>query len=126
MSNTPYIELDPDSKQPAYAQIKARVTELIGSGDLAVGVSLPSIRQLAGDLGLAVNTVARAYRELERDGLVRQRGRRGTTVCGLPKAATASNSAMAAVESAVTEARQRGLDAAQILSAVSNALAHPG
>jgi DNA-binding transcriptional regulator YhcF (GntR family) len=47
---------------------------------LAVGTRLPTIRRLAADLGLAVNTVARAYRELEESGLIETRGRGGTFV----------------------------------------------
>jgi DNA-binding transcriptional regulator YhcF (GntR family) len=53
---------------------------MITAGVLGAGDRLPSVRQLAGDLGLAVNTVARAYRELESAGMVVSRVRHGTTV----------------------------------------------
>ena len=66
------------SKTPLYEQIKGQIIGLIASGELPVQCRLPPIRQLAGDLGLAANTVARAYRELEVDGFVRSTGRRGT------------------------------------------------
>jgi DNA-binding transcriptional regulator YhcF (GntR family) len=53
---------------------------MITTGALPPGARLPTIRQLAADLGLAVNTVARAYRELETARLVTTRVRHGTTV----------------------------------------------
>jgi DNA-binding transcriptional regulator YhcF (GntR family) len=56
---------------------------MIASGTLLPGTQLPPIRQLAADLGLAANTVARAYRELEVNGLVLSRVRHGTTVTGV-------------------------------------------
>lgn len=74
------VELDDASPVPPYEQIRAQVAAMIGSGVLPPGTRLPPIRQLAGDLGLAVNTVARAYRELEAGGLVASRVRTGTVV----------------------------------------------
>ena len=80
------IDIDPDSAVPAYEQLRAQVTELVTSGTLAEGTRLPSIRQLAADLGLAPGTVARAFRELETDGLVASRVRHGTVVVGATRA----------------------------------------
>jgi GntR family transcriptional regulator len=74
------IKVDPSGPVPAYEQIRTQVATMITTGVLEVGGRLPSVRQLASDLGLAVNTVARAYRELEADGLVVSRVRHGTTV----------------------------------------------
>jgi GntR family transcriptional regulator len=74
------VEVDTTSPTPPYEQIRAQVARMIGSGVLPAQSQLPSIRQLAADLGLATNTVARAYRELESQGLVRSRVRHGTTV----------------------------------------------
>ncbi|ACU70918.1 transcriptional regulator, GntR family [Catenulispora acidiphila DSM 44928] len=74
------VELDDTSPVPPYEQIRAQVAAMIGSGALPPGTRLPPIRQLAGDLGLAVNTVARAYRELEAGKLVASRVRTGTVV----------------------------------------------
>lgn len=74
------IDLDPRSDEPPYEQIRIQIRALIATGTLETGTRLPSIRQLAGDLGVATNTVARAYRELEADGVVHSRGARGTTV----------------------------------------------
>ena len=74
------ITLDPRSLTPPYEQVRSQLAAQIGAGTLVPGTRLPSVRQLAQDLGLAVNTVARAYRELEAAGLVETRGRGGTVV----------------------------------------------
>ncbi|MET8082556.1 GntR family transcriptional regulator [Micromonospora sp. NPDC005197] len=74
------ITVDPDSPVPPYEQVRVQLAELIGDGRLPVGSRLPTVRQLAADLRLAANTVARAYRELEVAGLLETRGRNGTFV----------------------------------------------
>jgi DNA-binding transcriptional regulator YhcF (GntR family) len=76
------ISFDPRSPVPPYEQVRAQLARQVQAGELAPGTRLPSVRRLAGDLGLAVNTVARAYRELEQAGLVATRGRNGTVVTG--------------------------------------------
>ncbi|MBA3489397.1 MAG: GntR family transcriptional regulator [Longispora sp.] len=74
------IDLDPDSSIPPFEQVRSQIAQQILEGSLAVGTRLPTVRGLANDLGLAVNTVARAIRELELGGLVETRGRAGTFV----------------------------------------------
>lgn len=74
------LDLATDSPVPPYEQLRAQIITMVASGVLATGSRLPPIRQLAGDLGIASGTVARAYRELERDGVVVSRGRHGTYV----------------------------------------------
>ena len=59
-------------------QVRAQLAERISSGDLPGGSKLPTVRGLAEQLGLAANTVAKAYRELEHDGFIETRGRAGT------------------------------------------------
>jgi DNA-binding transcriptional regulator YhcF (GntR family) len=114
------IRLDPADKSPPYEQIKREIIRLIADGSLQGQYRLPSIRQLAGDLGVAPNTVARAYRELEGGGFVRSRGRRGTTVVA-PRPPTSSPAD--AIEQAVRAARRDGLDDPTILAMVSRAIA---
>ncbi len=65
---------------PPFEQVRALFAAQITDGTLVVGSKLPTVRALAHDLDLAVNTVARAYRELETSGLVETRGRAGTVV----------------------------------------------
>ena len=74
------IRIDSGSPVPPYEQVRAQLAAQIIDRELAVGTRLPTVRRLAADLGLAVNTVARAYRELEGAGLVETRGRHGTVV----------------------------------------------
>jgi DNA-binding transcriptional regulator YhcF (GntR family) len=63
-----------------YAALKAQLLERMRSGDLPAGAKLPTVRALAEERGLAPNTVARAYRELEQAGAIETRGRNGTFV----------------------------------------------
>jgi DNA-binding transcriptional regulator YhcF (GntR family) len=74
------LRIDPASVIPPYEQLRTRVVAMTVSGQLEPGQKLPTVRQLAADLGLAPNTVARAYRELEADGIISTQGRRGTFV----------------------------------------------
>src|SRR5215471_17101768 len=69
-----------DSEEPVYAQIARQIRVLIASGDLSAGTSLASVRRLAGDLGINLNTVARAYRLLENERFVVIEERRGVRV----------------------------------------------
>lgn len=78
----PLIIVDVSAAEPPYEQVRAQLAGLIARGTLAEGDRLPTVRALAGDLGLAVNTVARAYKELEAEGLVTTRRRAGTVVAG--------------------------------------------
>ena len=77
------IVVDADSTMPPYQQIVDQIRALVQSGDLQAGAALPTIRQLAGDLAVAPNTVARAYAELQADGWIEADGRRGTRVAGV-------------------------------------------
>lgn len=76
------LVVDTSAATPPYEQIRAQLEAMVLAGALPVGTKLPPIRQLAGDLGLAVNTVARAYRELELAGVAEARGRHGTVITG--------------------------------------------
>ncbi len=76
------ITIDTDSDQAPYAQVREQFRALIEAGDLVPGTRLPTVRGLASDLGLAANTVARAYRELEALGVIETRGRGGSVVTG--------------------------------------------
>jgi len=76
-----FVRIDTSAKKPIYLQICDQIKTAIASGDLMPGVVLPTVRQLAGDLGINFNTVAIAYRELEEQGLVRIRHGSGVEVC---------------------------------------------
>ena len=76
------IIVDPGSPVAPYEQVREQLHGQVRSGELAPGTKLPTVRRLAGDLGLATNTVARAYRELEALGVIETRGRAGSVVTG--------------------------------------------
>ncbi|OLT48234.1 GntR family transcriptional regulator [Saccharomonospora sp. CUA-673] len=81
MSDTePVVSVDPAAKVPPYEQVRAELARKINDGELAVGTKLPTVRGLAADVGIAANTIARAYRELEEAGLIETKGRSGTFV----------------------------------------------
>jgi GntR family transcriptional regulator len=79
------LSVDPRSAVPPFEQIRGQIAALIGAGTLRAGDRLPPVRQLAADLGIAVGTVNRAYRELEAEGLVLTRRRTGTHVAEAAK-----------------------------------------
>jgi DNA-binding transcriptional regulator YhcF (GntR family) len=76
------VTIDTTGSEPPYEQVRRQIAEGAASGTLAAGHKLPTVRQLATDLGLAANTVAKAYRALEADGVTETHGRRGTFVAG--------------------------------------------
>jgi GntR family transcriptional regulator len=120
---TVHLHVDTTSPVPSYEQIRAQVQAMVASGALAEGTRLPPIRQLAGDLGLATNTVGRAYHELELKGLVEARGRHGTVVRG--RAAMAAPERQVVVDQAAQayalEAQNHGAGLDEALTAVRQA-----
>jgi GntR family transcriptional regulator len=74
------IRVDPSSFVPIYEQIKQGIVRLAATGRLKAGESLPSIRDLAAEIIVNPNTVARAYRELEQDGLIATQKGRGSVI----------------------------------------------
>jgi GntR family transcriptional regulator len=120
------VEVDTASAVPPYEQIRQQIATMVAAGVLRPGAPLPPIRQLAADLGLAANTVARAYRELELGGLVASRVGRGTTVADraptLSRAEVRRRLALAARTYAAL-ARQLGVPADEAEAAVRTQLA---
>lgn len=74
------VTIDATSSVPPYEQVRSGLARRINDRSLAVGTRLPTVRTLAGELGIAPNTIARAYRELEEAGLIETRGRAGSFV----------------------------------------------
>lgn len=99
------IDIDPSSSTPPFEQIKLQILEQVRDGRLIAGTKLPTVRAFAEQLGLAANTVAKSYRELESLGAIETRGRLGSFVASIGDATTA------AAERAATEyvATVRGL-----------------
>ncbi|MEJ5946802.1 GntR family transcriptional regulator [Pseudokineococcus basanitobsidens] len=114
-----------DDPTPPYEQVRAQLAGLVTAGLLPVGARLPPLRQLAADLGLAVGTVGRAYRELESAGLVVSRRGGGTRVAAPPADAVPSRTGPrleALASRLVADARGLGADDDEVLAAVRAAL----
>lgn len=127
-SGPPVLRVDLSRPVPPYAQLREQIAGLVAAGQLSPGTRLPSVRQLAGDLGLAAGTVARAYSELESDGVLVARGRGGTLVAQ-PAAASelAQQRALAAAaDKFVAAARDLGLGDEAAEAAVRQALVRLG
>ncbi|GAB7183629.1 GntR family transcriptional regulator [Kitasatospora sp. Ki12] len=114
------LSVDPASATPPYEQIRAQIAERARTGELPTGLKLPTVRALAEELGLAAGTVARAYRELEADGVVETHGRRGTLIAAAGD--TAHRLAAAAAAEYAERAERLGLSHADALAAVVTAL----
>jgi DNA-binding transcriptional regulator YhcF (GntR family) len=117
------LEVDPRSAVPPYEQLRQQVTALVLGGALTPGARLPAIRQLANDLGLAGGTVARAYRELESDGVVSTHGRHGTVVAGPPRTPPPPAGLLDAARRYAAEAERAGATLDDALTAVRVAFA---
>jgi GntR family transcriptional regulator len=114
------FRLDFDTGQPAYLQIVQQITRQAASGRLGQGQRLPPVRSLAAQLGLNFNTVARAYRVLQRRGVVSTQRGRGTYVMqGTPRSAAARRRALVdLVRQYVEDARGRMFSDAEISAAL--------
>ena len=117
---TARITVDVTSGVPPYEQIRGQVASLIAAGALPAGTRLPTVRDLAADLGIAVGTAVRAYRELETAGLVVSRRRTGTVVA--PGQLLGTTTLQAAVADLVAAARRSGVPDADLLALVRGAL----
>lgn len=94
------LPLDPSLPEPPFEQLRAQLATRVNSGELPAGTRLPTVRSLAVELHLAVNTVARAYKELESDGVIVTEGRRGTFVASRPMSTDVAGAATTYVDSA--------------------------
>ena len=124
--NTLRLTIDPESATAPFEQVRTQIAAAVAAGQLSAGTRLPTVRSLAADLGLAVNTVARAYRELEADAVIATLGRRGTfvrsEVVDDPGAHSfAADTARASAAGYVQTVRRLGLSSQEALRLVENA-----
>jgi len=113
---SPYLTVDSNLEIPPYQQVAEQIRAGIERGELQPDSPLPTVRQLAGDLGIAPNTVAGAYTELQSVGWMVSDGRRGTRVAGsLPvNGRTRMQTLREAAERFVESLRHRGFSAEEI------------
>ena len=114
------LAIDHDSATPPFEQLRVQLLELVQTEQLVAGAKIPTVRGLASQLGIAPNTVARTYRELERLGVIETRGRLGSFVAasGDP---TRTEAQRAATEFAAT-IRRLGISDDDAVAFVSAAL----
>lgn len=77
---TMYITIDESDRRPVYRQVADEIKGLIARGELREGMALPPVRQVADDLGVNLNTIAAAYRELQKEGLLKVKHGSGALV----------------------------------------------
>ena len=120
------LEISAHSGVPIYVQIGERVRAMVAAGQVAPGEQLPTIRQLAADLRVNYNTVARAYLDLDRDGVISTERGRGTFVVGVPDVEQAARlraeKLHSIVRTALDEARRLGYARRETEGAVRRAL----
>jgi DNA-binding transcriptional regulator YhcF (GntR family) len=113
-----WVRVDQHAGRPLFDQLRTQIIDGIRDGKIPSGSRLPTVRELAGQMSLAVNTVARAYRELESAGILETRGRFGTFVARMDPA----DAAMAtAAHTFVSTARALGIDKAAAMKYVEAA-----
>jgi GntR family transcriptional regulator len=121
------LTVDPRSGVPLYLQIIEQVKRAVAMGALAPGEQLPTVKALALELTINPNTVARAYRDLERDGVIETSPGRGSFVRndGAPAAArdSVAGTAARALGDAVREAKAVGLSRDDVRALFDDTLA---
>ena len=121
------FDLQPDSSVPIYEQIVAQITFAIASGAYEAGTLIPSVREVAGDLVINPNTVARAFQELERRGVVAARRGRGMEITpNAPELCRRQRQEIVRgrIREALREAASSALTAEEIRKLVDEELAH--
>ena len=120
------IQVDKTSGVPIHDQIKEQITGLIHAGRLTAGAQLPTIRALAIELAVNVNTVALAYRELDSAGVIATRRGEGTFVASTPGAVEMrrlrQKKLRDLVQGFVAETRRLGYDQAEVRQQVNEHL----
>jgi GntR family transcriptional regulator len=112
------IRLDPRRRESIYLQIVSQIKHLVASGRLKIGEQLPAVRQLASDLRLNPNTVARAYNQLIQEGVIAAQQGRGTYIYQMPPSSENRKSrrerVIAEVEELLRDAEQIGCEADEL------------
>ena len=122
------LTIDPRSGVPIYLQLIEQIKRSIALGILQAGEQLPTVKQLALDLTVNPNTVAKAYRDLERDGVIETSPGRGSFVradgaTAFSRAAV-SDVARLTIQNAVREAKSVGLSRSEVRDLLDQALNH--
>ena len=117
-----YITIDETDARAIYQQVVDEIKALIAAGELANGSSLPPVRQVAADLGVNLNTIAYAYRELQKAGLIKVKHGAGAVVISQVMPQASEQQLQARLMPALTDLVLSGLTRAEVLAVVNNAL----
>ncbi len=117
-----FITIDEEDARPIYVQVAEEIKALIARGALAEGAQLPPVRQLASDLGVNLNTVATAYRELQSEGLLNIRHGAGAVVASRTAQARSEEELRKPLRSALTGLVLAGLPRVEIMNLVQSEL----
>jgi GntR family transcriptional regulator len=117
-----FLTINTNDSRPIYQQVADGIKELIARGELAEGASLPPVRQLAVDLGVNLNTIATAYRELQKDGLIVIKHGSGSMVASRKITERSQDELLRPLRKALTELVLTGLSSSKILSMVAREL----
>ena len=113
-----YITIDEDDGRPVYRQVADEIKALIASRELRDGAALPPVRQVAADLGVNLNTIAAAYRALQKEGLLQVRHGAGAVVTSTGAGPRKDSDIRKPLRSALAHMVLSGLSRAEILAAV--------
>jgi DNA-binding transcriptional regulator YhcF (GntR family) len=118
------LTIDRSLEDPVYEQVADQVRRLVASGALGPGTALPSVRQLAGDLGVNLNTIARAYRLLESEGFLVIRDRAGVVVAAPAEEIEGAARAklLDDLQATLARLRQAGMTAKELLTVMRREL----
>src|SRR5882762_2351041 len=117
-----YITVDEKDRRPIYQQIVDEIKGLIATGELSQGTFLPPIRQVASDLGVNLNTVAFAYRRLQKEGLIRVRHGSGAVVISQTLSEKAGERLRSQLRTALTQLVLAGLKRPEIKAVINEEL----
>jgi GntR family transcriptional regulator len=117
-----FLTVDANDSRPLYKQVIDGVKALIARGDLREGMTLPSVRQVAGDLGVNLNTIALAYRELQEEGFLTVRHGAGSVVSSRRARAVEENELRKPLRTALTQFVLAGLGDREIAAIVQQEL----
>ena len=117
-----YITIDERDARPLYQQLVDEIKTLIARGELAQGTSLPPVRQVATDLGVNLNTVAFAYRRLQKEGLIRVRHGSGAVVISQTLGANQEDRLRSQLRTALTQLILAGLKQPEIKALINEEL----
>lgn len=120
--HTLQLTIDMASRRPIYEQLADGLKSLIARGELREGVTLPPVRQLASDLGVNLNTVAMAYRQLQTEGLITVRHGSGAVVSSRTTAEQSEEDLRKLLRNTLTQLVLSGMSAVRIMRMVTDEL----